>query len=542
MPIETVQLPSGGMDDREPLNLEEGKGPLVSNHRMHRERFQKRPGVRRMDVSNVLGRTMKQIFFDKPNMAGIPIDNTTLVLFEANLFYVFDPPTAEWVLYRDFDIPAGLDDLVIDADTTADERYSVVNILNSVVWSSTHTKIKIWQGQGPLSPVNLDHGLLIDQNDPESFPITLCAMVLLGFNNRIIAIRTREDGVDQQNRVRWSANGNVNDWVPDLDTGAGLLQVQETSMRPLTGGFVLNDRAYVTTEREILELVVTGQVANPFRVDSRVQGIGMIAPHSWAAADYFGFLLGPDNVYSWDGANLKPVGERVQESIFSNLRLGSIVDGNPQRIQGEVFHRRHEYWLFTTTGPSLSGPDVWIYDYRADKWYIDNHQALTDIKGFCMVDPSEFFAEGSAGFPMRTETPIIVGGAVDEKVYVREEQLVDLIDLLTAEAIETEIITKDYQAKAWSQGGPTVSPEHMNSLREITFKADPNRRFVVFASSDQGEHWQELYGVSNDEGVVRVFPDIPFHTIRFRIKSAEDHQPNIRGSLAFQWKPAGRVL
>lgn len=513
MPSDFITWPFGGMDDRDPIAIEQTKGVLVENARFHRERITRRPGT--VPVGGAIDNTknVQQVYFSAP------VGNnelTQLLMFGDSFLYKYVPGDDQWLLYAFVDV---------ETQQTASERFSIVNTLNNVLWSSINTRIRRWDGDS----INiLDH----------DFGNTLKAMVLIPFANRVVAIRTREAEVDHPARVRWHANGDILKWDLSND-GAGFLDVIESSNAPLTGGFILNGKAYLTKEKEILELISTGDALEPFRVEGRIFGTGMIAPHSWAASDYFGFFLGGDNVHMWDGASIKDIGNPVRESILEGINITSITDGRLQEIKGVVHQRRQEYWLYSTT-PSTN--KVWIYDYKNDRWYRDSYQAITEIKSLCNMEPMSFFP---GGFGRGVKEEIIINETTQHYITneerFRDERVISLDD--GAENIIVEIQTRESYAKELGPQGPVPTVAKFNNLRSAFFQGEPKQRFSIAASGDRGNTWsQEQIVEIGPNGIGWSYFNLCYPTLRFRLTNSEQKPMSLRGAIQIEWQGAGAIL
>lgn len=544
MPTEMIPLPLLGMDDREPVMLKDGASPSLANVRMHRNRLTVRPGW--AVLADPTNPTSGGINIQTASFAHAPFTRL-LKLDAAGAFFFYNFFTNSYQPIPQVGIPFG-------PALTIFERYATCNTLGAFFWSSFQQPIAIFDAG--IQATLLEHDLGVPGSPPPHVGRTeLAGICLLGFANRLIVVRTTEATVPKPVRVRWSANGDPTQMDP-ADFGAGFVDLQTASMAPLTGGFTLNERCYITRASLIEELIPTGDADVVFIPQVSYRGKGMIAPHSWASAEYFGFFLGPDNVYRWDGATLTPVGDPVRESIFANITVSDAAVGQVQEIVGCVYQRRHEYWLIT--GPS-SGPDrkrVYIYDYYADKWYRD------EIPG------------GDTTLPhwIASTEPSLAVGVLDPTNPLRQETLVLLSDISTLKLADGEdvpggtaqgtsdnvgiqingsftipidafVVTKDYYARDISgadnqrQAQGTLSK--LNSLYEVRIQGTPGSRAEVGMSPDRGEHWVTKEVVVNEHGVGVGYFLKTYPLIRFRLRSVSTHPFELHGIISYLWKPAG---
>src|SRR5713101_146571 len=307
MPSTAITYPLGGLDDREPTVIEAARSPDLRNVRTVRERVVAGPGSALWATAPaaVLPRTFAQVEF----LAGAQQE----LMFTQTQVYKWGG--ASWTLLGGGPYTGA-----------ASARFSAVATQDRVCWSNGVDNIKVYDGTA--APTQL---------------VAIAAPTLLAFNNRVLALNPTEvDGLHNA-RVRWSVNGVITEWT---GLGSGFLEVIQTGDAPLTGGFVLGNQCMLTKERELIELVATGDAASPFAEASsrgggaHVAGTGMIARYSPGLAEYLVFFLGPDDVYAWDGASLVPVGTRVYKTITSLVDYTALT-----KVQGGVHTTDSEYWL-----------------------------------------------------------------------------------------------------------------------------------------------------------------------------------------------------
>lgn len=527
--FETIALPVGGLDDRDALTLQEGFSPDLQNVRFYRNRIQRRLGLSPWeDQGNE--RTSVELFqasFEQPT--GGNAFGQLLSITAADVA-VWLPPFRGWQAFA-------------LADGGAPNRFTMTNTLSAVYITalSPGSRIRRWDG------TTLTY-LAEDLVDGGSNPVNLAALVLIAFADRIVAIRTMENNVEFPTRVRWCANGLETAWDLSHD-GAGFLDVRETSDKPLTGGFVLNGRAYVTRDREILELINTGNSQAIFQVQSRVQGKGMRAPYSWAAADYFGFLLGADNVYRWDGSNLTAVGDAVKETIFegSLLPLSAAPSGSTLLVRGVVHADRQEYWLLF---PGLTQRTIraFIYNWQHDQWYQDVFDPLDAIDTIYSVDPQllQPFTTAPTREVMLLSERNSKSARIGGHVFLDPTAVADTpnssLTPPTAFPIDSYVVTKDYNAKEMIANQAQSSVLKMNVLHQVRFQAAPNVEIEVGMSADRGDTWTTTFARANDNGMASAYFLEPYATVRFRFRNVGIGTWAIFGQVVYQWKPAGMNL
>jgi hypothetical protein len=317
----------------------------------------------------------------------------------------------------------------------------------------------------------------------------------------------------------------VTDWN---GVGSGSLEIIETSQAPLTGGFVLGDRAYLTKQRELIELIATGTLNPVFATKDIVSGMGLLAPHSVATAEQFAFWLGPDDVYMFDGSTLSPVGERVYHTICEFIDFQAL-----SQIQGIVYTPDSQYWLVVP-------PYIFIYDYRRDIWDWD------DVQNFCAI--------GVYNVSNPVFGPLNFYGDIDRSqfIVVGDPQCnTNRVDFQETSwlgnPIDSYFETKDYTAeeliKSTLGGGWHTTLWDLNSLREIRFQAPAANTVEVAVSVDRGTTWVDAQDVLvNDNGVGVAWFQRPFSMIRVRFRRYSTDSYEIRGGWGHDIENSGYQL
>jgi hypothetical protein len=379
-------------------------------------------------------------------------------------------------------------------------RFSIANTQGIAAWSQGVDMIRQWDGTTFTDLVTVGTNQAAD--------------TLLAFNDRIIAVRPTIAGVLRPTQIRWCVNGNVNDWS---GTGSGSLEIIETSQAPLTGGFVLGDRCYLTKQRELIELVATGTLNPVFATQDRVSGMGLLAPHSVGLAEQFAFWLGPDDVYMWDGSTLTAVGDRIYNTLTSFIDFQQL-----DQIQGCVYQPDSQYWL-------VIPPYIFIYDYRRDIWDWDDVFNFAAIGVYTVSNPFD--------------GPLNFYGDIDksEFIVVGDPQCTTTrVDFQATSwlgnPIDSYFETKDYTAedliKSTLGGGWHATLWDINSLREVRFQSIPSDIVEVAVSLDRGATWVDVQNVTvNNFGVGVAWFQRPFSQVRFRFRRYSTDAYEIRG----QW-------
>jgi hypothetical protein len=394
---------------------------------------------------------------------------------------------------------------------TDEQRFSIANGTDATygavaAWSQGKDNIRYYDGTvfGDLITSGTNHA----------------ARVLLPFNNRIVSVRPFFGGIDHKTQIRWSVNGNYADWS---GLGSGTLEVVETSNQPLTGGIVLGNRCYLTRARETIELIATGSLTPVFIPEPKVSGTGCIATHSMAAGDIFAFWLGPDEVYQWDGAQLRAVGGRTYHTITAFVDYQHL-----DQIQAVVYEPDSQYHLVVP-------PYRFIYDYRRDIWDWDDTRSFQAIGRLQVadvftgdIDHSEFTVLGDSSVQTIRDDPSV-------NTYL-------------GVPIDSYFETKDYLPLQKFGREVGVSYDKYNSVYRVWFRGTPGEDIEVGVSVDKGLNYSFTAQPStqvvtvNGNGVGIAFFDLPFGVVRLRIRSQAGSVYSISGPLQVEYQESGVML
>jgi hypothetical protein len=396
---------------------------------------------------------------------------------------------------------------------TDTQRFMIANGADAshgsvAVWSQGKDNLRYWDGTtfGALITSGTNHA----------------ARIVLSFNNRIVTGRVTIAGIEHGTQIRWSVNGDYSDWA---GIGSGTLEIIETSNRLLVAGTVLGGRCYLFRNNEIIELIATGSLSPVFVPEPRIAGVGCFATHSMATGDIYAFWLGPDEVYQWDGAQLKAVGGRTYHTI------SALVDyQNLDQIQGAVYVPDSQYWL-------LVPPYIFVYDYRRDIWYWDDAQAFQAIGRYTIgagltlsgdIDSSQFIVIGNSGTQTIRSDPSVntfLGAPID--AYFE-----------TGDKLPLGKFGRQYE----------ISYDRLNSVYRVWFRGTPGEIVEVGVSVDKGVSYAftaqpttQVVTV-NATGVGIAFFVLPWGTIRLRLRSQAGSVYSIQGALQIEGDEAGMNL
>ena len=427
-----------------------------------------------------------------------PAVENFLLLTDKSAFYYAPSTPSTGIFLPTAEVYHGIPDL----------RFSWVNTQGIAAWSQGIDNIRQWDGT--------TFSNLVTAGTP--FP----AKYLIAFDDRIIAGYPTIGGIPEPTQIKWSVNGNVNNWT---GTGSGALEIIETNQEPITGMFVLGDRAYIGKRHQLIELIATGTLSPVFSTAPRVSGMGILAPYSIGLAEQFAFWLGPDDVYMWDGSTLTAVGERMYHTITQFVDYEQL-----SLVQGAVFTRDSQYWLAVP-------PYIFIYDYRRDIWDWDDSQNFEAIGLYNVTPlggPLLFTADINASDFLVVGDPLCQTTRVDFQATS-----------WLGNPIDSYFETKDYTAEELTRqntlgSGWRVTLWDLDSLREVRFQSAPGNIVECAVSLDRGQTWIDIQSVVvNQNGVGVAWFQRPFSQIRFRFRDYGTDAYEIRGQWGHDVETAG---
>lgn len=164
-------------------------------------------------------------------------------------------------------------------------------------------------------------------------------------------------------RVRWPAFNNPTSWTVDTATLADYqdLPTEAGEIRRLVGG---QEYGLVFQERAITRITFVGS-PYIFRFDQVQAQLGLYAPQALCQYQNLVFFLAEDGFYSFDGAQLQPIGrgrvDRYFLSTLDTLYVGRIV-----AVADPI--NRIAVWAYPATGSSGMLTRLLLYSWAYDRW------------------------------------------------------------------------------------------------------------------------------------------------------------------------------
>jgi hypothetical protein len=505
-----IALPIKGYDERDGLGIEKDFAVDLRNVRTNQERIMSGPGTsvtmaapatpslpRNLVHATFVGDVVEQLLLFTYTKAYRNDAGTWTDLGESyNFNQTYSPPNY------------------------GGERFTIVNYLNRLAWTAINTT--------PRVKVRLYDGTTITQISPD-----YSSRFMLGCNNRLVLCFTNEAGVLHRSRIRWCINGDFTNWA---GIGSGFLDIDAPRSGTIIGVMQLGPRQWLCCQRDIVELVATGSLDPVFQTGEPIIGTTMWAPWTWAATEYYGFFVGTNDVYRWDGSQMSPLGLPSRKSIMSAVNdLG----GPQPDFQGVILDEDSEYWL------NLGDGNVWVYDYHQNRWFHDQYpnfiSTLTKVRGAVQAR-----AFGTGGY-----TQVLQAGHNEIMNIVDSNAVTYLLYPWTqghepptgfnSVRMDRYVTTPDYPALDFVNGQPIPTNRYKNRLQAVRFRSLASAVVEVAASADREQTWTTQTVTCNANGIGVAWFSKPYDKVRFRFRNnpASTSALTIIGQPNYEWSPAG---
>jgi hypothetical protein len=198
--------------------------------------------------------------------------------------------------------------------------------------------------------------LNIDIDDDGSNEVDTC-LLIFSYKQRLILLRTTENGEGKPQRARWCVAGDWSDWTNDGYVDAPTLDW-------IMGGAFLGDDLVIFFERSIWALQYTGDADLPFRWKKLVSTEGAYAPFSVTSYSDELIALGPTGLIGTDGFDVTRLDEKVPD-IALNFDMESY-----HTCYGAVLEEEREDWLTYPQIGSQYADRVLSLNYISNSWSI----------------------------------------------------------------------------------------------------------------------------------------------------------------------------
>jgi len=192
---------------------------------------------------------------------------------------------------------------------------------------------------------------------------------MTAFAGRLLGGNVSADGSTwYANRLQWSVQEDLTTWA---DTTDGTLDLRNWA-DPIVRLMKLRSDLVVVYRRHSTWLAVeTGDPTDAI-ASWHTRYEGLWAANSLQAIGMKHIFLGYDDVYTFDGVQMDPVGARIRKDLFLLSDEDSL-----QNAWSFADARAKNYYLVTTL--AAGGQRAWIYDWEEGKWSTQNFTDYTSL-------------------------------------------------------------------------------------------------------------------------------------------------------------------
>jgi hypothetical protein len=334
------------------------------------------------------------------------------------------------------------------------------------------------------------------------------ASQLIYFKNRLVAGGTTEAGNACPKRIRWSAAGDITDIT---GTGSGFFDLVDTDDW-ITSLVHMKDKLYVFKERSIWELEYVGgtTVFNPI---IKIEGVGTYSPNSIVPLDEEILFYGSDNIYTFDGFGLKPIGAQIYSYLYETKER--VINNTVSARFCASYLEELKLYVLCVARAQKQIPDLtFSYDFDYKAWTM-RVKEITAI-GFFDVE---------TGDPWNALVGDWNNGPGNEQDWVWMSRD------LAAGAPTT--LYGDSSGYVWEDDRTTKDTDYMcyqtkdflfdHAVRWVEFRMQiVGGPFIVSYSTDTGVSWSDAksFGASTNWTEYTMFLNFTSQKVRFKIECA----------------------
>ena len=375
-----------------------------------------------------------------------------------------------------------------------DDQFSTVSFENLLIITNGQDTVKKWDGTtmaalGDLSTISLT-----------------AAKVVTAYNSRLILGNTVEGATACPYRVRWSATGEEEHWDPSTYPDAGFVDLIDTPDW-ITGFATLVDRLFVFKERSIWELLPTRDL-QVFETRLVIDGIGTYSESTIVSLGDVLIFFGTDDVYLFDGATLKSVGENIFPWFYTT---------GEKKVNASYLNRTASVYVeelgdYILCLPTIGDDPDWMVRYNVnEEHWTQRDKSATSFGFYSQVDMTDWSeATGywdNSQWDVDWSSKLLPPGAPITLIG-RSDGLIEKDDRLQT---SSELMT--WETKDFVFG-------HSERVVAISVKCKGNGDFTIWYSTDQGRTWADsktLTPDSSDFKTEKWYLNVTCDQIRFRV-------------------------
>lgn len=169
-------------------------------------------------------------------------------------------------------------------------------------------------------------------------------------------------------RIRWCASGMPSIWDPNVNIGAGFIDLLEVP-DIITGFLAIGDKTgFVFRSNGISEMTAVSDGVLPYDFNhlwASDRGIGNVFAFSISGYGPIGMFISADDVYNISVGGFKNVGGPARESIFNDLDSAS---STPLSTMIPKWSGRYAYLAYLLAIPMGKDTKFWMYALEDGSW------------------------------------------------------------------------------------------------------------------------------------------------------------------------------
>jgi hypothetical protein len=227
----------------------------------------------------------------------------------------------------------------------------------------------VWVNNGKPAPSNGFYGTAVVDATND---ITSGAFFVGILASRMLLLSTIEGagqvGAPYTQRIRWCASGQPSLWDPNVNIGAGFVDLLEVP-DIISGFLAIGDKTgFVFRTNGISEMTAVSDGVLPFDFNhlwASDRGIGNVLPFSISGYGPIGMFIAADDIYNISVGGFKNVGGVARDAIFADIAAAT---STPLSTMIPKWTNRYSYLVYLLAIPF--GPDTkfWMYALEDGSW------------------------------------------------------------------------------------------------------------------------------------------------------------------------------
>lgn len=208
--------------------------------------------------------------------------------------------------------------------------------------------------------------------------------------NRIVVLlgTIEADGDYNPMLVRWSAQENMREWIPDADNLAGEYPLAKGGR--IVGGLPTRQQSLIWTDESLYSMQFTGSAADPFSFRLMGSSGGLIARHAAAEQNGIAFWMSNDgNFYIFQGAIPQTIDCPLRDYVFDNLNKAQ-----QAKIYAGINPAFNEVWWFYPRGANTECSHYVSYNWVEQQWSHGEMARTTWLPNGIFANPIAFGTNG----------------------------------------------------------------------------------------------------------------------------------------------------